>query len=250
MKYKVTKMKLIYSITGRRSSHFIKYTECLFTNMTIEGQFMQQMNFEECDFRDVTFVKCDLSFSVFEKCLLENVRFVQCRLNNMRVNDNKWGRVEWDGCHSCGDFIYSDLKGLSVEKCLLLGNNFSNSDLTDARFIECRSAGLRLNGTIINSTCFSRGDIRGINFFDAVYCGPLVISSYHKDPLIQVGPMKNGEYILYSPKTDQVMCTDPAYRGKDDSPYMTLSEFYERSEKDGGKYRNTVRYFEGEEFHE
>ena len=158
-----------------------------FNAQTFKNVVHKSQHFQAKEFTDCTFVKCVFSESIFAECSFQNCVFKDCDLNliqlpgctfmetrfeNSRLAGVNWTEtslaknkillgktVDFTGCalnHSI--FMWLNLKGVGLTKCVAREVDFSEADLSEA---DCR-------GTDFENSRFWHTNLTGADFRGAV----------------------------------------------------------------------------------
>ncbi len=110
----------------------------VFTGCRFEGCNMHLISLSEAGLQDVKFKDCKLSGVDFSKCrdFLFEVNFENCILDN-------------------AIFFKRKIKGTIFKDCSMMETDFTEADLTDAKFLNCN-----LNRAFFDRTILKNADLR------------------------------------------------------------------------------------------
>lgn len=130
-----------------------KYDHCTFTNSNLSK--LDLFNFQ---FIDCVFEHCDLSLANIANTAFREVQFKHCKLLGLHFEDANpiLFAVRFDACQlNLSSFYQRALKNTPFKDCSLQEVDFTEADLTNARFDNCD-----LSGAIFEHTNLEKADFR------------------------------------------------------------------------------------------
>lgn len=144
-------------------------------NLLIEGQCLENEEFNNLYFENVIFDRCTFSKVTMERCSFRNVRFESCVFPNCDFSYSWFHQCEFTGTQLVGvNFGSSNFVDFVLQKSALRYANFTSArfdrsriidcDLTDAFFAECKLDNLELEESKFVRTEFFHTALKNVDF--------------------------------------------------------------------------------------
>ena len=131
------------------------YYQEKFLNLSLSGERLRSIEFEECEFTGCSFIDC-----TFEKCKLIDCTFTDCTISainpmNSWVSDTKFTKSKVMGC----DWTRaSQVHGMEFTDCQLNYSNFSGMKIPGIKMINCQAKEVDFAETDLSEATFSGTD--------------------------------------------------------------------------------------------
>lgn len=135
-----------------------------FISLSISGESLHGVTFDECSFADCNLVECS-----FDRCAFVDCRFRESAISNVNAVNSRFLRPQFSGCKIMG-FDWSKtakLQDLSFTECQIDYSNFSSLVLRNTTMIRCSAKEVRFVETDLSDSVFTDSDFQASTFFKA-----------------------------------------------------------------------------------
>ncbi|WP_259071064.1 pentapeptide repeat-containing protein [Mucilaginibacter sp. X4EP1] len=129
------------------------YENCSFINSDLSYADLSSITFVNCSFQG-----CNLILIRLSDTGLQDIHFKDCKLSGADFSKSRdfLFEVKFDGCILDNAIFYKKKnKGIRFTDCSMLETDFTESDLTDAVFVNCN-----LNSAFFSRTILKNADLR------------------------------------------------------------------------------------------
>ncbi len=150
------------------------YYQQQFLGLTVTGEWIRSKEFEDCRFERCRFTECTIFECVFlecifESCLLSAARVPGCAFIDVQFTACKFVGLDWTQASNVRQLVFSKstldysvfselkLKNLKLLNCVCKEADFQGADLTDGDF----------GGTDFERSVFSQTNLTNANFVEA-----------------------------------------------------------------------------------
>lgn len=133
-----------------------------FISISISGDSLHGVTFDECSFSDCKLVEC-----TFDKCAFIDCKLKESVLSTINPIDSRFLRPQFSTCKVMG-FDWSKtgkLQDLSFVDCQIDYSNFSSLALPRTRVIRCSAKEVRFVEADLSDSIFTDSDLQGSTFF-------------------------------------------------------------------------------------
>jgi len=157
-----------------------EYLSRTFVNLSVAGQEIGDVEFEECVFRD-----CNFSEACFRNCRFIDCSFIRCNLSVIKVPQSRFNGVVFDECKLIGidwtraawpRLVFS--VALKFSKCILNDSSFLGLSLDEICIEECKAHDVDFRDgsfrrgvfayTDFSNSLFGKTNLSGADFSEAV----------------------------------------------------------------------------------
>lgn len=151
----------------------------IYTNICINEQYISDIIFTECQFIDSTFTKNELKGCVFENCSFINCKVAENKFKFSKVKELYIEKcdilgINWSELTQNNSFItpintvkQSNFKYNTFTQMKLNKINITDSDIIDTIFAECELKSADFNNTRFKRSEFFKCDMQKADFTDA-----------------------------------------------------------------------------------
>lgn len=173
-------------------SHALKFSGCKFLDLNMTEIELNSASFSNCIFQNSKFNHCSFDDTTWQKCKAAHLDLsysscIDAKIEACDLSSSKWigtrlAHTSFKNCKLIGaSFLHSrnigvlfehcilqlaNLKGISFKNQHVMGNDFSESDLSGCDFRDVVFDECRLNRAIIRSAKFDGADLRGCDLGD------------------------------------------------------------------------------------
>jgi uncharacterized protein YjbI with pentapeptide repeats len=167
------------------------YHRMEFVDFDLAGVAAESVEFEECRFRNADFSKTTLERAAFVDCEFESSNLAnlkvarssmkRARLSGVRMTGLQWvdaGLRDVEVVDSRGDlssFRFSIFNCVTFRECNLAKADFTNADISGARFIDCDLTGAQFHQAKMSETRLVNCNLEGVGGMQS-FAGAIVSS--------------------------------------------------------------------------
>ncbi len=131
------------------------------TYENIKISYLENIDFDNCIFKNCTFHKAILKYCKFVECHFENcdlslLTLQYCSFNDVNFNKSKCVGINWSLCES--SFV------INFNECNLNMSSFHNLDLRHNKIISCNASEVDFEKTNLQSVDFKDTDLLNATF--------------------------------------------------------------------------------------
>lgn len=138
------------------------YFQEKFTRLSLSGETIEDIIFEECEFIGCSFINCK-----FEKCKFLNCRFNECTLSAINPANSRYLIVKFSRSKVIGfDWTKTDkLEDLEFADCQINYSNFKLMKLPKIKILNCEAKEVEFIETDMTEGVFRNTDFEKSRFF-------------------------------------------------------------------------------------